>query len=58
MSDSLMTRFRGRNEQASQVLIKHAVDYVKIVMESWASASVGVSPPMPLERADPLARNR
>ncbi len=35
--------FRGRNEQASQVLIKHSVNYVKLVMDSWAQASVGVS---------------
>ncbi|KAN0115630.1 Nup85 Nucleoporin domain containing protein [Russula decolorans] len=33
----------GRNEQASQVLIKHAVDYVKLVMDSWARASKPVN---------------
>lgn len=34
-------RFRGRSEQVSQVLIKHALDYVKLVIDSWAQASVG-----------------
>ncbi|KAH9987510.1 Nup85 nucleoporin-domain-containing protein [Russula vinacea] len=38
----------GRNEQASQVLIKHAVDYVKFVMDSWGKASKPVNRPQPL----------
>ncbi|KAI9510038.1 nucleoporin Nup85-like protein [Russula earlei] len=38
----------GRSEQVSQVLIKHAVDYVKLVMESWAQAS------KPVRRMQPL----
>ncbi|KAH8991666.1 Nup85 nucleoporin-domain-containing protein [Lactarius akahatsu] len=29
----------GRSEQVSPVLIKHAVDYVRIVVDSWAQAS-------------------
>lgn len=38
----------GRSEQVSPVLIKHAVDYVRIVVDSWAQAS------KPLNRTQPL----
>ncbi|KAI0294307.1 Nup85 nucleoporin-domain-containing protein [Multifurca ochricompacta] len=39
----------GRSEQVSPVLIKHAVDYVKIVVDSWARASKPVNRPRPLQ---------
>ncbi|KAH9987143.1 nucleoporin Nup85-like protein [Russula compacta] len=39
----------GRSEQVSQVLIKHALDYVKLVIDSWAQASKPVNRTQPLQ---------
>lgn len=39
----------GRSEQVSPVLIKHAVDYVRIVVTNWAQASKPVNRTQPLQ---------